>query len=194
MKHWNAFLGTLVILFGLSTGCGYPVGKYANPMNGRVAKSTAPVAPKEVKAEPAAETVATTEVPFTEEAEVETYADAATDVQPMVGSGLNQLLAASRSAWQVDQVMPFQAPKWVKKTFRRKMERVESKAGAQGLDRQLRLIIILAAVAIIIALVAGILAAITGGWGLWWIMQVAAGIIMVIALVLGLIYLINEVL
>ena len=194
MKNWNAFFGTLVIVIGLSVGCGYPIGKYANPMNGRVAKAeTAPepkITPQTptdlVKPEPAVK--ATAAVMEESPAEVEET--------PQTHAVLSMHSSLETSAPDVlsDHLEALQAPVWVKKTMRRKIERIQQKASQQGLDPQLRLIIILAVIAIILGLVAGLLDALTGFWGLWWIFYIAASILLVIALILGLLYLVNEVL
>ncbi len=194
MKNWNAFFGTLVIVIGLSVGCGYPIGKYANPMNGRVAKAETATEPKIapqtptdlVKPEPAVQATAAVMEESPAEVEETPQTHAVLSMHSSLGTSAPDVLS--------DHLEALQAPVWVKKTMRRKIERIQQKASQQGLDPQLRLIIILAVIAIILGLVAGILDALIGFGGLWWIFYLAASILLVIALILGLLYLVNEVL
>lgn len=194
MKNWNAFFGTLVIVIGLSVGCGYPIGKYANPMNGRVAKAETATEPKE--APPTPTDLVKSETAVQASAEVMEESPAEVEETPQAHALLSMHSSLGTSAPDVlsDHLEALQAPVWVKKTMRRKIERIQQKASKQGLDPQLRLIIILAVIAIILGLVAGILDALIGFGGLWWIFYLAASILLVIALILGLLYLVNEVL
>lgn len=199
MKSAYTFLLPMLLGITLLTSCAKYVNHYRNPMNGRVQtaqkeadKAEDLAAIQEMNEMGSDETSEIPEMEYAskEETHIMHFENSASPVTNMMQAFTRQ---GQLTYGQVSELTErVELPQWVRKPLQRKM-RLDKVDSTQKIDAELRLIILLAGIALILAILASIFAGITGKLGLWWILHLAAGIIFVVALILGLIYLLEKI-